>query len=167
VLLKKIFLITLCSLFFFLEYAAAQQHNLSDSTNNKTSIKIFKDENGIAIKGYDPVAYFTENAALNGKPEFSYKYNNAVWQFINEKHLKMFEKNPGKYIPQYGGYCAYGISHKAWLVKTDPTAWKIVDGKLYFNLDKSYNKAWMKDPWKNIAVGNTVWNKLNNNAQKK
>src|ERR1044071_1281653 len=78
-------------------------------------------KNGIAINGYDPVAYFTENAAIQGSSDYSYEWNGNTWQFKNAANRDMFKSDPGKYSPQFGGYCAYGVSenHKA---PTEPQA---------------------------------------------
>lgn len=157
-LTKRTFLIGLSVLFFFVQCTVAQQMSQKQSTNHKTSTKVFKNPKGVAIKGYDPVAYFTDNRPVKGKAEFRYKYKNAIWWFKNEKHLKMFKKNSNRYMPQYGGYCSYGISHKKGLVEADPTKWKIIDGKLYLlGVKKVVDKIWLKDPQKNIDIGDSVW----------
>jgi YHS domain-containing protein len=65
---------------------------------------INKDWKGLAIKGYDPVAYFTLGKPIEGKKEFEYKWQDAKWRFVNKDHLNLFKSNPEKYAPQYGGY---------------------------------------------------------------
>src|SRR5215204_7663432 len=67
---------------------------------------------GKAVKGFDPVAYFTKGKPVQGSPKFAYSWHEASWQFVSEENLQMFRKNPEKYAPQYGGYCAYGL----WIV---------------------------------------------------
>jgi YHS domain-containing protein len=111
---------------------------------------------GIAIKGYDPVAYFTDKRPVPGKPEFSVDWKGAKWLFASAEHRDAFLKGPEKYAPQYGGYCAYGVS-QGYAVKIEPDAWTVVDGKLYLNYDKSIQKTWEKDIPGSIAEANKKW----------
>lgn len=98
----------------------------------------------IAIRGYDPVAYHTESMPVPGNPEYSYEYNDAIWQFASEENKQLFRDDPDRYIPQYGGYCAYAMS-KGFVASTDPYAWTIDDDKLYLNYSLSVRKTWLKD----------------------
>ena len=127
-------------------------------------MRIDKDENGLAIKGYDPVAYFTDGKAVMGKTAHSYKWNDAEWHFASADHLKMFKENPGKYAPQYGGFCAYGVTQNH-CGTTDPTAWKIVDGKLYLTTNEEVEMTWEKDIKGNIKTGDKYWMMLNKGKQ--
>ena len=101
-------------------------------------------EDGIAIKGYDPVAYFTDNKPVKGVPAFKADYQGATYEFASEAHRALFVGAPAKYAPQFGGFCAYGTSqgHKADI---DPTAFSIVDGKLYLNYDPKVQAIWKRD----------------------
>ena len=90
----------------------------------------------VAIKGYDPVAYFTEQRALKGEESISHEWFGASWQFSSEKHRKMFSENPVKYAPQYGGLCADGVAYGEYTVNIDPEAWRIIEGKLYLNYNE-------------------------------
>ncbi|QMU60835.1 MAG: YHS domain protein [Gammaproteobacteria bacterium] len=92
--------------------------------------------NGIAMSGYDPVAYFTLNRATVGDETISYNWKNVEWQFASTEHLALFKETPEKYAPQYGGYCATAISI-GLTADVDPRSWHIEDGKLYlfFNGD--------------------------------
>ena len=101
-------------------------------------------KNGVAIKGYDPVAYFTSNGPVKGNAEFSHTYKGATWHFASAENREKFKSDPDKYAPQYGGYCAYAVS-KGSTAKIEPDAWKIVDGKLYLNYSKGIQKKWEKD----------------------
>ena len=94
-----------------------------------------------AIKGYDPVAYFVNAEPVKGKEAFTMKWKGADWYFSSQQNLEAFKADPEKYAPQFGGYCAYGVS-KGALYKIEPDAWKIVDGKLYLNYDKSIQRKW-------------------------
>ena len=84
---------------------------------------------GLAIRGTDPVAYFTEGEAVEGNEEYELEWNGAIWRFSSEENLELFEEDPEAYAPQYGGYCAKAFS-EGNVVSTDPEAWKIVDDKL-------------------------------------
>jgi len=99
---------------------------------------------GIAIRGYDTVAYFTDSKAVPGKDEFTTEWMGAKWKFASQEHLDKFKAEPAKYAPQYGGYCAYGIA-KDNVVKVEPDQFTVVDGKLYLNYDADINKKWRAD----------------------
>ena len=87
----------------------------------------------VAIKGYDPVAYFTEQQAMKGSEDISYSWLGADWNFTNAKHKKLFVGNPVKFAPQYGGHCADGVAYGETTTNIDPLAWRIIEGKLYLN----------------------------------
>ena len=89
---------------------------------------------GVAIMGYDTVAYFTDGKPMKGSEEFSYDWLGTPWYFANAEHRDMFAADPGKYAPQFGGYCTLGIAFDGHVSENiDPeTAWRIIDGKLYF-----------------------------------
>lgn len=100
---------------------------------------------GLAVKGYDTVAYFTQGKPVKGKKAFEYKWQDAKWRFSTATHLEMFKADPEKYAPQYGGYCAYAVA-MGTTANIDPVnGWKIVNGKLYLNLNRDIQKKWMKD----------------------
>ena len=112
-----------------------------------------------AIKGYDPVAYFTEKKATKGSPGFTYEYNGATWMFASEQHRTAFIADPEKYSPQYGGYCAYAVATgKTAAIK--PEFFTIYDGKLYLNRSRYIYKKWTKDKSGYIKAANTEWPKL-------
>lgn len=107
------------------------------------STPTFSDESG-AIRGYDPVAYHLQGEPVKGSPEFATEYNGATWYFSSDEHRDLFENDPEKFAPQYGGYCAYAMS-KNFVVSIDPNAWKIVDDKLYLNYSPGVRRTWLKD----------------------
>ena len=111
---------------------------------------------GKAIRGYDPVAYFTEGKPVLGKEELRFTWNNVDWYFSSQQNLDSFKINSVKYAPQYGGYCAYGLSdgHKA---PTQPDAWTIVNGKLYFNYNTKVREIWKKDLPGRIEKADKNW----------
>ena len=120
--------------------------------------QIYSNWNG-AIKGYDPVAYFTMGEAVKGKESFTTNWKEADWYFASKENLEAFKANPKKYAPQFGGYCAYGVS-KGALYKIDPEAWKIVDNKLYLNYSKSIQEKWEENPAAFIKEAESNWPKV-------
>jgi YHS domain-containing protein len=109
--------------------------------------KQFNLDEGLAIQGYDPVAYFSQKA-VEGKKEFSYKYEGATYRFSTAANRDAFIKNPGNYEPQYGGWCAYAMGAAGKKVEVDPETFKIVDGKLYLFYNALLNNTlpkWNKD----------------------
>lgn len=120
-----------------------------------TSKPTFNTEFG-AIRGYDPVAYFTEERPVKGSSEFTTDHNGATWHFSSKENKALFDGNPEKYSPQYGGYCAYGMAN-GFVVSTDPDAFSLVDGKLYLNYSLSVRKTWLKDVPGNIKSADENW----------
>jgi len=116
-------------------------------------------EAGIAIKSYDPVAYFTEGKPVKGDSKHSHEWMGAKWQFSSDDHKQKFIANPEKYAPRYGGYCAYAVS-QGITADIDPDAWKIVDGRLYLNLSPGVASIWNKDIPRYIAEADKNWPKL-------
>jgi hypothetical protein len=110
----------------------------------------------LAIKGYDPVAYFTEGRPTPGLPAFEQVWENARWRFASAANRDRFTADPDRYAPQYGGYCAYGIANGARF-EVDPEAWAIVDGKLYLNYSKGTLKDWASDRAANIKRADANW----------
>jgi hypothetical protein len=117
------------------------------------------DVNDIAIKGYDTVAYFTDKKPVMGSEKFSATYKNAIFHFATAEHRDMFKADAAKYAPQYGGYCAMGVAMNLKF-DTDPTAWRIVENKLYLNLNKDVQKAWLSKIPANIQTAETNWPEL-------
>ncbi len=123
-----------------------------------------KGSDGVTLKGYDPVAYFSENQPVQGKPEFSTDYNGATWHFASKENRDAFVKEPEKFAPQYGGYCAWAVSH-GYTADTDPQTGKVVDGKLYLNYNPGVAKTWDENIPKYIADGDKNWNDLAGKAE--
>ena len=111
---------------------------------------------GVAIKGYDPVAYFTDSKPVKGSKDFRYDWQGATWQFASAEHRDLFTKEPEKYAPQYGGYCAWAVS-QGNTAGIDPDAWKIVGGKLYLNYDTDIQTKWLQDIPGNIEKADKNW----------
>ena len=114
---------------------------------------------GNAIKGYDVVAYFTDGKPVEGSSDHEFEWNGATWRFASAQHRNLFAKDPAKYAPQYGGFCAFGVS-RGYAVGIDPAAWKIVDGKLYLNYDRDVQAEWVKDIPGYIAKADANWPKI-------
>ena len=110
----------------------------------------------VAIKGADPVAYFKEGRAVEGKSAFTHKWQGANWRFKDAANRDAFAAAPEKYAPQFGGYCAWAVS-QGYTASIDPEAWSIVDGKLYLNYSKGVPARWSKDIPGNIAKGEANW----------
>jgi len=125
--------------------------------------RIFTTEDG-AIRGYDPVAYFTDSKPIKGSPEYKLVWNEATWFFSSAKNLELFKADPEKYAPQFGGFCSYGVSRN-YKVKTEPDAWSIVDGKLYLNYNTEVQKKWLTDQETYITKARENWLTLENKGQ--
>lgn len=95
------------------------------------------DDNGLAIGGYDVVSYFSEGATM-GKKSISTTHDGATYYFSTKENMKMFKADPDKYLPQYGGFCAWGVAEKESMFPINPETYDIVDGKLYFFFDGDF-----------------------------
>jgi hypothetical protein len=114
------------------------------------------DKQGVAIQGHDPVAYFTENRAVKGRPGIYATYRGALYNFASQENKERFQKEPAKYEPAFGGYCAYGVS-KGVIVKIDPEAFEIINGRLLLQYDKGARRDFDKDPQGNLRKADTNW----------
>lgn len=112
--------------------------------------------NDVAIHGYDPVSYFVDAEATQGSAEFTATYKNAIYHFSSAENRDRFRADPSAYAPQYGGYCAFGVTMEKKF-DVDPEAWKIVDNKLYLNLNKDVQTRWLTDVPGFIANANDIW----------
>ena len=146
----------LVTVFFLLPTLFSCAKSSSISRVNVTS-------EGIAIKGYDPVAYFTGQGPLKGNPEFEYIWNGARWRFSSAANRESFMQEPEKYSPRYGGYCAYAVS-QGKIADIDPAAWTIFEGRLYLNLNKDVQKLWEKDIIEYIRLADKNWPRMSGNA---
>ena len=117
------------------------------------------DKGGVAIQGHDPVAFFTVKAPVKGQPEFSSDYHGAKYLFRSAKSKAAFDAEPAKYEPQFGGYCAFGVS-KGKLVEIDPAAFQIVEGRLLLQYSKGVRDDFNKDVTGNLAKAGENWPKL-------
>ena len=106
--------------------------------------RINKDADGLAILGYDTVAYFTDGRPVKGSPDFEYVWQDARWQFASAEHRTLFATDPDRYAPQFGGFCTGGMALAA--CPDRPEAWLIVDGRLYLHYDKEGRDETAADP---------------------
>lgn len=113
-------------------------------------------ESGKAIRGYDPVAYFTRGKAVKGSDQFVYQWNNANWHFSSKENMELFKAHPEKYAPQYGGYCAFGLS-RGYKAPTAADAWTIDNGKLYLNYNLKVREEWNKERQQRIDKADKNW----------
>jgi len=113
-------------------------------------------DQGIALKGYDPVAYFTEHKPVKGSTRHEFAYGGATYEFASAAHRKLFAAAPEKYLPQFDGFCAYGVAagHKADI---DPAAFTIVEGKLYLNYNAKVQSTWRQDIPGYLQKAETAW----------
>ena len=110
----------------------------------------------VAIRGYDPVAYHTEGRPVEGDPAYTLEYKGATWRFASAENRDLFKADPEKYEPAYGGYCAYGAGN-GYLVKIEPEAFTIADGRLYLNYDLEVSKLSNQDLSGRIALAEKNW----------
>ena len=101
-------------------------------------------DNGLALRGFDPVAYFTEGRPLRGDPAHAADWGGGTWHFANAANRAAFLAAPERFAPQYGGYCAWAVA-QGYTAPIDPAAWRIVDGRLYLNANRSVQRRWERD----------------------
>ena len=123
------------------------------------------DQAGLALHGYDAVAYIAERKAAEGKPAFEYAWNGATWRFTSTANRERFAARPEAYAPQFGGYCAWAVSRN-YTADVDPEAFDVVNGKLYLNYSKLVQLRWKMDRAGNIARGEQNWPKLTTKGTK-
>ena len=114
---------------------------------------------GLALRGYDPVAYFTDGKPVVGDFAIVAQYEGATYRFASKDHKALFEKDPAKYVPQYGGFCAFGTA-QGFKVDGDPNVWKIVDDRLYLNLAPPVAERWSQDIAGYIKTADEKWETL-------
>lgn len=114
-----------------------------------------------AIRGYDPVAYFTEGRPVKGQSAHHVRYRDADWYFASAEHRDQFQREPEKYAPQYGGYCAWAVS-RGYTASVDPQAWTLHEGKLYLNYSKGVQRDWLEDIPGNVRKADANWPRVLN-----
>ena len=116
-------------------------------------------EGGLAIRGYDAVAYFAAGQPVRGSAAFTHQWHGATWRFASAANRDRFAADPARYAPAYGGFCAYAVS-EGYTAPTDPQAWRIVDGRLFLNYDRAVQRRWEQDIPGRISRGDANWPRL-------
>ena len=114
---------------------------------------------GLALSGYDAVAYLREERAVRGSADHALMWKGATWLFVSEDNRAAFEMNPMAYAPQYGGYCAFAVSN-GYTAATDPEAFAVHDGRLYLNYSQRVQRMWERDRSGHIASADANWPKV-------
>lgn len=113
-------------------------------------------ELGAAIRGADPVAFFTQNRAVEGRSTITYEWNYGTWRFVSVRHRNLFAANPERYAPQFGGYCAFALG-RGMLAPTEPPAYVIHEGRLYLAFNRGTMKRFKRKLDENIAKAEKNW----------
>lgn len=148
-----------CSLFILVISCALLQGQTTEVRKKQFNLE----HSALAIQGYDPVAYFTSKKAVEGKKEFATVYEGVTYRFASLQNRDLFKKDPGKYEPQYGGWCAYAMGANGEKVEVDPETFKIVNGQLFLFYNKFFNntlKSWNKDESRLKTSADKYWNKF-------
>lgn len=142
--MKKIFLIVIVFLSITTQAQKSSEYN---------------QDKGIALQGFDPVAYFESAKAIEGTKEFSVTHNGVIYLFSSENNKSLFLNNPVQYEPQFGGYCAYGMSN-GYKAPIQPEAFTIVNNKLYLNYSLKVKEMWLKEQSTRIEKANKNWEEV-------
>lgn len=130
--------------------------SLSFGSLQAADVSVSVDKNAVILNGYDAVAYFTKSSAVKGSQNYTAVHNNSIYQFSSAKNRDTFNKNPEKYAPQYGGFCAYGAA-LGKKFEVDGKAFEVVDNKLYVNKNAEVYEIWDKEEAKNIKTADKKW----------
>lgn len=148
---------------FFAALALLLAANTTQAQNANARTTQFNLDKGVAIQGYDPVAYFQDNKAEKGMNSLAVFYQGVTYYFATDAHKAAFKANPAKYEPQYGGWCAYAMGAKGEKVEINPETFKIVNDKLYLFYNRGFNntlKTWNKDEAHLLPTADANWMKL-------
>lgn len=138
----------------FAVVVAALALQATSLAEGKTLLNV--DKSGVAVQGYDVVAFFTDGKPVKGATQFASSYGGATYYFASAEHKSAFDKEPVKYAPQFGGYCAFGVS-KNKLVPIEVDAFQVVNGRLILQYDKSIRDKFNKDTAGNLKLADTNW----------
>jgi YHS domain-containing protein len=148
-ILSLVFAIALVILSMFITVSVSAQSTKLQYFNNT-------DANGVILDGYDAVGFYTDNKPVKGDAKFQYKYNDAVYYFATQEHLDLFKANPEKYLPQFGGWCAYAVS-LGRIAPIDVNNFSIVNGRLFIQHNQRAVTGWNKDVPGNIVKADKYW----------
>ena len=121
--------------------------------------RVNADRRQLAVKGYDVVAYFTEGRPVPGVAAFEHAVGGVTYRFASAANRDRFAREPQRYLPQYGGYCAWAVAHD-YTYAADPETWRIVDGRLFLNYDRGVQRLWEQDIPGRIAKADENWKGL-------
>lgn len=130
---------------------------MNTSSTTSPSLVNTAGASGFALDGFDPVAFFTDEQPVNGDPTITAKHQGALYMFATKEHQQLFEQNPEKYAPQYGGFCAFGVSVGALFPVDIVNTWQVRDGKLTVILNAELRKEFDKDHEQNVAKADNNW----------
>lgn len=116
-------------------------------------------KNGVALAGFDPVSYFTSTRPVKGSAAITATHLGAIYHFATSENRDLFQKDPAKYAPQYGGYCGYGAS-RGYLAPVDPEAYTIMNGRLILQNSKKVLELWQKEPEARLKLADENWPKI-------
>ncbi len=132
---------------------------LAHAFDPKSAAPVNLDKAGLALRGFDPVGYFTAGKLVQGGKDFQSVWGGATYQFASAANQAAFDVAPDKYAPKYGGFCAYAAS-QGYKADADPAAWTIVDGKLYVNYNADVAKLWQSKQASFIPAADKNWPKV-------
>lgn len=139
---------------------------ISCSSEESPKEEVFQAD-GVALAGYDPVAYFVQSEAKEGTKHSSAEYNGLTYYFSSSKNLAFFRENPEQYLPEYGGWCAYAVAEGSKKMEPDPTMWQIQNGKLQLfyddwmtSLTGNLKEEWNTDPTTYQSKADQNWEKI-------
>ncbi|WP_397541700.1 YHS domain-containing (seleno)protein [Roseovarius salis] len=135
--------------------AAAPLPTLAESDK----VRLNTDADGVMLHGYDPVAYFTQDTAIEGDRTITTVHDGATYRFNSAEHREMFESNPSQYVPAYGGHCAMGTAMGLKL-DVNPELFRVVDGTLYLNIHEDAQGRWLSDVSGHIDMADSKWKKI-------
>jgi len=139
----------------FLLLGAGLPHSaISQSAPERTLVNV--DKNGLALEGYDPVSFFAAGAPIKGRSDLTFRHAGAMYRFSTEENRAAFEAGPGRYVPQFGGYCAWAVS-KGYTAKVEISTWQIVDGRLILNYSDGVRKKFDEDRAGNLLRADGNW----------
>lgn len=147
--------------FFIISFLVISSHVCAQTDKRKQHYNI--STTAVAIGGYDPVSYFSKEGPVKGRRELAAVYEGIVYYFETPQNKKQFLESPGKYEPQYGGWCAYAMGAEAEKVEVDPETYTILDGKLYLFYNKYFTntlKSWKKDELNLKRKADDNWKRL-------
>lgn len=136
---------------------AIPQLAMAYDENSTSSVNV--DAKGVGLKGFDPVAYFTAGSPTMGKSSIAAAHDGVTYYFASIENRDKFKADPAKYAPQYGGFCSMGVALEKKL-DGDPQAWRVVDGKLYLNVNKDVQKKWLEDVPGNLKKAEMNWGSI-------